>query len=194
MSTRGYRSFPDRSRPCPLNIVPDIFKRPHALSAGTAILHDALVNRLGTKTLGQVYAERGIALRSGGGEMTQHRSWVFKTPHLEKTNHRDGQLYSRRHMSCHYCRSCVTRSLAAIDHPDNTASGFNVFVDGGLWANNPVLVGLIDALDLDSARTGNSYFSLGTCPLPAGEQIPKTSLNRGLNGWNFGGGAAGLSE
>ena len=46
-----------------------------------------------------------------------------------------------------------------------------MFVDGGLWANNPVLVGLIDALDMAEPDQEIHIFSLGTCPLPAGEQI-----------------------
>src|SRR5208282_3565339 len=36
-------------------------------------------------------------------------------------------------------------------------------------------------------------FSLGTCPLPAGEQIPKAAVNRGLPNWKFGGDAAALA-
>ncbi len=59
-------------------------------------------------------------------------------------------------------------------------SGYNVFVDGGLWANNPVLVGLIDALDLTERGQEIHIFCLGTCPLPAGEQIPKGAVDRGL--------------
>jgi hypothetical protein len=83
--------------------------------------------------------------------------------------------------------------LAAVAHPDPGASGFNVFVDGGLWANNPVLVGLIDALDLTERGQEVHVFCLGTCPLPAGEQIAKDRLDRGLLDWKFGGEAAGLS-
>jgi hypothetical protein len=87
----------------------------------------------------------------------------------------------------------VYRSLATVDHPDTNSRLFNVFVDGGLWANNPVLVGLIDALDLTKPGQEIHIFSLGTCPLPAGEQIPKSGVNRGLPGWKFGGEAANLA-
>ena len=68
-----------------------------------------------------------------------------------------------------------------------------MFVDGGLWANNPVLVGLIDALDMTKPGQALHIFSLGTCPLPAGEQIPKGDVDRGLPQWKFGGSAAGLA-
>jgi uncharacterized protein len=183
------------SRPLPtslLGVAPDILKRPQALAAGTARLRAALVNRLGTKTLGQVYAERGIALAIPAVEMTQHRGWVFKTPHLKGTDHRDDG-YSLVDVCLATTAAPVYRSLAAIDHPENNAVGYNVFVDGGLWANNPVLVGLIDALDLTEPGREIHIFSLGTCPLPAGEQIQKTTVNRGLTDWKFGGEAAGLA-
>jgi hypothetical protein len=36
-------------------------------------------------------------------------------------------------------------------------------MDEGLWANNPVLIGLIDALDLTEPGQEIQIFSLGTC-------------------------------
>ena len=68
-----------------------------------------------------------------------------------------------------------------------------MFVDGGLWANNPVLVGLIDALNLSEPGQDIQIFCLGTCPLPAGEQIAMNAGNRGIVEWKFGGGAASLA-
>lgn len=124
--------------------------------------------------------------------MSQHRGWVFKTPHLKDTNHRDDN-YSLVDVCLATTAAPAYRSLAAIDHPENNSGGFNVFVDGGLWANNPVLVGLIDALDMTEPGREIHIFSLGTCPLPAGEQISKASINRGLPDWKFGGEAAGLA-
>jgi hypothetical protein len=183
------------SRPLPTGVagvVPDVFTRPRALAAGTARLRAALANKLGTKTLGQVYAERGIALAIPAVEMSQHRGWVFKTPHLRNTNHRDDD-YTLVDVCLATTAAPVYRSLAVIEHPENNAGGFNVFVDGGLWANNPVLVGLIEALDLTEAGQEIHIFSLGTCPLPAGEQIRKTAVDRGLPDWKFGGEAAGLA-
>jgi hypothetical protein len=167
-------------------------QRPRALAAGTAALRTALAEKLGTKTLGEIYDERGIALAIPAVEMSQHRGWVFKTPHLSGTNHRDDN-YALVDVCLATSAAPIYRSLAAITHPDPGSSGFNVFVDGGLWANNPVLVGLVDALDLTERGQEIHIFCLGTCPLPAGEQIPKTAVDRGLFGWKFGGEAAGLS-
>ena len=74
--------------------------------------------------------------------MSQHRSWVFKTPHLATTtNHRDDR--TRLVDVCMATTAApVYRSIAIVDHADGGVEGCRAFVDGGLWANNPVLVGL----------------------------------------------------
>lgn len=184
------------SRSLPSSIVgaiPDTWKRPPALAVGTEELREALAEKLGTTTLGDVYAARGIGLAIPAVEMSQHRAWVFKTPHLkDTTNHRDDN-YTLVDVCLATSAAPIYRSMAAVDHPDNSSSGFNVFVDGGLWANNPVLTGLIDALDLTAPGQEIQIFCLGTCPMPAGEQIAKSALDRGLGEWKFGGEAASLA-
>jgi hypothetical protein len=183
------------SRPLPTGaagVYVDHRRRPQALASGEASLRAALTEKLGETTLGEIYAERGIALAIPAVEMCQHRGWVFKTPHLDGTNHRDDN-YSLVDVCLATSAAPIYRSLAAIKHPDADSSGFNVFVDGGLWANNPVLVGLTDALDLTQRGQEIQIFCLGTCPMPAGEQIQRSAVNRGLFDWKFGGEAAGLS-
>lgn len=184
------------TRPLPtgiLSTVCDIRKRPEALAEGAKVLRQALENRLGRITLGEVYAARNIALAIPTIEMGQHRAWVFKTPHLkDTTNHRDDH-YTLVDVCLATTAAPVYRSMAAVNHSDNAADGYNVFVDGGLWANNPVLVGLIDALDMTEPSQEIHIFSLGTCPLPAGERIDKSTIHRGLLEWKFGGDAASLA-
>jgi hypothetical protein len=184
------------ARPLPSSAVDaaiDIVKRPAALSSGTQVLREALAEKLQAKTLGQTYAARGIGLAIPTVEMSQHRAWVFKTPHLkDTTNHRDDN-YTLVDVCLATSAAPLYRSLATIDHPDCDGGGFNVFVDGGLWANNPVLVGLLDALDMTTPGQEIQIFCLGTCPLPAGEQIARTTVDRGLQEWKFGGDAAGLA-
>jgi hypothetical protein len=171
----------------------DIRARPAALAKGTNALRKALEDRLGLTTLGEVYATRGIALAIPAVEMSQHRAWVFKTPHLkDTTNHRDDH-YPLVDVSLATSAAPVYRSMASVEHPENGAGGFNIFVDGGLWANNPVLVGLVDALDMTVPGQEIEIFCLGTCPLPAGEQLPRFAVHRGLREWKFGGEAASLS-
>jgi hypothetical protein len=179
--------------PTAATVMWDLLKRPRMLSAGTKVLHDALADKFGGTTLAQIYERRGIALAITAIEMSQHHAWVFKTPHLgSTTNHRDDR-YSLVDVCLATSAAPVYRSLAAVHHPDNSSDGYNVFVDGGLWANNPVLVGLIEALDLTEPEQEIEIFSLGTCPVPAGEQIAEQAVHRGLSGWRFGGEAASLS-
>ena len=69
-----------------------------------------------------------------------------------------------------------------------------MFADGGLWANNPILVALVEALRMLEHREEEiEIFALGTCGKPEGEIIPLEALDRGLHDWKFGGEAAGLS-
>ena len=39
-----------------------------------------------------------------------------------------------------------------------------MFADGGLWANNPIMVGFTDALAIAAPDQPIEIFSLGTCP------------------------------
>jgi uncharacterized protein len=87
----------------------------------------------------------------------------------------------------------IFRSLAAIEAATDTLGGNLVFADGGLWANNPVLVGLIDALKMTPADREIEIFALGTCPRPEGEELELKDVHRGLLGWRFGGKALQLS-
>jgi len=184
------------TRPLPggaFSTVSDIRKRPRALAEGTEALRQALEYRLGKTTLGEIYAARNIALAIPATEMGQHRAWVFKTPHIkDTTNHRDDH-YTLVDVCLATSAAPIYRSMAAVHHPDNDAGGYNVFVDGGLWANSPVLVGLIDALDMTEPGQEIHIFSIGTCPLPAGERIDKSAVHRGLVEWKFGGDAASLA-
>jgi hypothetical protein len=189
----GQAIFPRRLPSGILELVWDLRARPGALTAGDLALREALTATLGGTTIGALYRDRKIALTITAVELSQHRSWVFKTPHLKATNHRDDH-YRLVDVCMASTAAPIYRSLAAIEHPDKPGSaGYNVFADGGLWANNPVLVGLIEALEMTERGRQIEAFSLGTCPYPAGEQIPRSDVNRGLREWKFGGMAAGLS-
>ncbi|WP_114947569.1 CBASS cGAMP-activated phospholipase [Microvirga calopogonii] len=176
-----------------IGLVQDIRKRPQDIAAGTEALRKALHERLGDVRIGDVWQERKIALAITAVEMSQHRSWVFKTPHLPNSSHRDDR-YKLVDVCLATSAAPVYRSLALLPHPDGpTVDGYNVFVDGGLWANNPVLVGLIDALEMTEPGQEIQILCMGTCPRPAGEQIAQDELHRGLPDWKFGGLAASLS-
>jgi hypothetical protein len=172
----------------------DLIRRSAALAKGAKALEAALHAELGDTTLAEIYANRDIALAIATIEMSQHRSWVFKTPHLPGTNHRDDH-YRLVDVCLASSAAPLFRSLAVLDHPENGegAAGYRVFADGGLWANNPVLLGLIDALELARPGQAIEIFCMGTCPLPAGEQIPRHAVDRGLAQWRFGAEAAVLA-
>ena len=167
-----------------------IWKRSRYLKAGSAALEKALIEELGEITLGDVWQGRGIALSVPAVEMSRHHAWVFKTPHLSNTRHRDDG-YRLVDVCLASTAAPVYRSMARIDNPDT--HGHHVFVDGGLWANNPVLIGLLDALQMTVPGDRIEVFCLGTCPRPEGELIGAGELDRGLAGWKFGGGVVALA-
>ncbi|MBW3098816.1 CBASS cGAMP-activated phospholipase [Pseudohoeflea coraliihabitans] len=184
------------SRPMPAKrrqLPGDIIRRPAALEKGEAALRAALQDRLGDTTVGGIFENRGIALAISAVEMSQHRSWLFRTAHFPDSSGRDDN-YSLVDVCLATSAAPVFRSMAEVDHPKGRGSdGYNVFVDGGLWANNPVLVGLIEALKVTSAEDEIHVFSMGSCPRPAGEHVGRGQSNRGLPNWKFGADAASLS-
>ncbi len=188
---RGPAIFPMAMPKRIVGILPQLFTRPKALAAGSAALRQALHERLGDETIGQVYTRRKIALAITAVELSQHRSWVFKTRHLAGSTGRDDD-YSLVDVCMATSAAPVYRSLAAIRHTSGP-EGYYVFADGGLWANNPVMVALVEALQMAPIGRPIEIFSLGTCPLPAGEQVPVGGLHRGFPGWQFGSKAASLS-
>ena len=184
----GPKIFPMRLPNGPASI-PQLWTRPKYLKQGEKALREALQKVLKDKTLGQLYSERGIALSIPAVEMGQQRSWVFKTPHLN--GHRD-EKFRLVDICIATSAAPLFRSLALV--PTNDGLGGNlVFADGGLWANNPVLVGLTDALKMAKNDRPIEIFALGTCPRPEGEQIKPSEVHRGLWGWKFGGKAMQLS-
>jgi rRNA maturation RNase YbeY len=127
-------------------LITQLFTRPAALASGAKALRDVPEARFGSETLEEVYTRRGIALAIPAVEMNRHHSWVFKTPHHPNTNGRDNR-YRLADVCLATTAAPLFRSLAPLDDPHGGRSYF-VFADGGLWANNPVIVGLVEALEL----------------------------------------------
>ncbi len=139
----------------------------------------------------QLWEERQIALAIPAVNMATYRAWVFKTPHDPLSNHRDDQR-SLVDVCLATSAAPLFRSLAGIKYEET--AGYDVFADGGLWANNPVLVALVEALRmLGDGDDEIEIFALGTCGKPEGEVIPLEGLDRGLVAWKFGGEAAKVS-
>ena len=87
----------------------------------------------------------------------------------------------------------IYRSLAAIDDPNAPSGPQQVFADGGLWANNPIMVGLVDALTIAEPDRPIEIFSLGTCPRPEGDHLDAESAHRSMLDWSLGADVAPLS-
>jgi len=128
------------------SLMADMIARSEALRRGEAALRSALAECFGNETISGVYDRRKIALGITAIDMSTHRSWVFKTPHMPGTNHRDDQ-FKLVEVCLASSAAPIYRSLALLPAHDGSP-GSHVFADGGLWANNPVLVGMIDALEL----------------------------------------------
>jgi len=149
-------------------------------------LKEALSRIFGDQTLAELYQDRGIALCIPSVTMSTHQSRVFKTPHLP---------HYQMDNNLRVADACLATSaaplvlpLAVVDDPD-TPGHHKVFADGGLWANNPVLIGMIEALELAASEQAIEIFSLSTCAPPSGNDIGKDEANWGLQNWSVGLGA-----
>ena len=166
--------------------------RAGALKAGDAALREALEGAFGAETVVQVYRRRRIALCVTAVEMSQHRSWVFKTPHFPSSYQRDND-YTLAQVCLASSAAPLFRSLAQLGNTDG--SGSRTFADGGLWANNPVMVALVEALQLLAGEPARplEIFSLGTCPKPSGTPVRQEDVHWGPLRWRFGALATTLS-
>ena len=122
---------------------------------------DALVRALdetfGQKTFGA--SESRLCIPSFDGRHSE--VYIFKTPH-----HPDYKLDGRERMS----KVAAATSAAPTYFRPLEDDGYT-FVDGGVWCNNPIMVGLVDALvcfavpregiRILSVGCGNSPFTVG---------------------------------
>jgi predicted acylesterase/phospholipase RssA len=157
---------------------------------GDKALRGALQGVLGEATMRDVFDGRGISLSIPAVLMSQHRAWVFKkTP---KSGVRDDR-YPLVDVCMATSAAPIYRSLAAIDDPNTPGGPQQVFADGGLWANNPIMVGLVDALTIAAPDRAIEIFSLGTCPRPEGDHLDAESSHRSMLDWGLGADVAPLS-
>lgn len=162
----------------------------HAFRPGTdaKALEAALTSIFGDQTLGEVFASRNIGLCIPATTLHQHRPAVFKTGHLGPTFRRDD---GKKIVDI-----CLASAAAPVFLPLAESNGEiggqrTVYADGGLWANNPVLIGLAEALAIATREQPIRILSLGTCPPPNGESV--SHLQRGLLDWKVGAAALELS-
>jgi predicted acylesterase/phospholipase RssA len=138
-------------------------------------LRSVLDRLFGQETMGELYSRRGIALCITSVDLLKETARVFKTGHVGNKVMDDGHRITD---------VCLASAAAPVFLPLAEIESSSVFVDGGLWANNPIMVALVEALEL-AAERDIEIISIGTCPAPAGTVISKSELNRGLWGWLF---------
>ena len=158
--------------------------------AGDKALRHALEATLGDTTMLDVFCGRGISLSIPAVLMSEHRAWVFKKTPCSGV--RDDN-YPLIDVCMASSAAPIYRSLAAINDPNTPDGPQQVFADGGLWANNPVMVGLVDALTISSPDRPIEIFSLGTCPRPEGDHLDSESAHRSMLDWSLGADVAPLS-
>jgi patatin-like phospholipase/acyl hydrolase len=155
-----------------------------------AQLRLALETLFGNTTVKELYDARNIGLCLTAVRMLDEKFRVFKTPHIP-TKNLDNPY--------HLVDLCLATSAAPIFLPlagirsPLDPQVLESYADGGLAANNPVLIGLIEALQLAKPNQHIHILSVGTCSAPEGMLLSEKSLNRGLWHWKAGAKALTLS-
>jgi len=136
------------------------------------------------ETMGQLYQRRQIGLCIPSVKAEHQTTKVFKTPHIGRfTVDADYRLVD---VCMATSAAPIFLPLVEIAHPKADGQNF-VYADGGLWANNPVLVGILEALEITaSSKRSIQVLSVSTCPAPEGELITPGNENFGFMQWRAG--------
>jgi len=157
-------------------------------NAGDEALSKHLCGAFGKMTLKDVYDNRGIRLAIPTIDMARYAPVVFKTRHLQRLNGRDDHR-----TLVDVCRATtaapVLRSMARIVEPGGVNT-HATYIDGGLWANNPSVLGMVEASEIvgesEHPTRPINLFTLGTLGPAGGENIGGQSQKRNYFGWSLG--------
>jgi predicted acylesterase/phospholipase RssA len=187
--TKGPAIFPERFPKLSMNLstLKWAFRHWERPTASVTVLKVELERVFGQTTMDNLWANRKIALTIPSISVENYGPKVFKTPHLARLTHDRGLKLSD------VCLATSAAPLLFPLHPIGRSTGYfrnDLFVDGGLWANNPSLVGLLEAIEILAATSDQTraiqIFSLGTCSGKVDQSHLKADPQGGLRTWNAG--------
>jgi len=141
---------------------------------GPKLMHEELETALKSRFGGHLLGHSMTRLVIPAFMMPKTEIAVFKTDHHEdfRNDHLTPMWKVAR------ATSAAPTYLKGLEHEE---SG-RIFIDGGVWANNPVMVALVDALSAyDLAFNQIEIFSIGTGNSPF--ELRKPDVFRGLVAW-----------
>ncbi len=151
---------------------------------------DALIkvlgDTLGETTFAEIWNDRNIAMCIPAVNAKTNIPSVFKTPHHKDLNRDDNLKLAEACLAS--AAAPIYFPVARISDPMNTPLEEHVIphVDGGLWANNPVLIGLTEALKMAESGQGIEIYSIGAPTLSDASDKYIDNPNIGLFGWKVG--------
>ena len=126
--------------------------------------------------------ERQIALCITAVQVKDHAPQIFRTPHKDHNTNNNRKLTD----VCLATSSApVLFPIARIPKLENNYTYEN-FVDGGLWANSPVLTAVMEAMACSKKDQNIEIISIGTCPPSIGQMVLNRKNSSGLLQWRGG--------
>ena len=146
-------------------------------------LRERLKEFLGEATLREVWEKRGIALCIPVTNVTDRSCLIFKTPHAPETGEPDTSGHSLVDVCMATAAAPVLFPLVLTPDPDKTER-LIACTDGGLWANSPVLIALLEAMKMHDGRP-IQIVVIGSTGLPGDLKISPGEENWGLMDWTL---------
>jgi patatin-like phospholipase/acyl hydrolase len=180
----GPKIFTDPMPTAGLGLFRWVFRNRNKAANSNAHLKQTLEGFFRNETLAEMYRRRGVRLCIPTVKASEQVAKVFKTPHLPRLT-RDGD-YRLADVCLATSAAPIFLPLVDIAVPAMSDQSFT-YADGGLWANNPVLVALVEALELiGTTKRPIEILSIGTCPAPEGQVITPGHENFGFLQWRAG--------
>lgn len=159
------------------------FKNSMSAANRNVILKEYLSSFFGQTTLNDLWAKRKIGFCATAVNLSTHRARVFKTGHCKNKNLDDKRTLVDVCLAS--SAAPIILPIAKMTDPDNPQR-IESFVDGGIWANNPVVLGLVEALECTTPEQPVEIISIGTCAPVTGKIISEEICDEGLSFWKAG--------